>query len=376
VIGILFLALAVQDVPLRVPVPAGVDASQKWRLVRETDGASVAFRFMDGAVLWIDEAPAGAKRAYRLERGEPAEPTRVECVEEAGALRLRAGGRDVLRYATAVVPAPEGADPSHAAAGFIHPLWTPSGRVISNNFPRGHEHHHGVWSCWRLAEFEGRKLNGFAPLEKLGRMEFVQVDATFPGAVFGGFRARQRLVDLHAPDGPKVAVEEAWDVRVYATRGASVFDVDTTQTCAGASPLTVLKYHYGGMGFRGSAEWNRKENVSFLTSEGKTRLDGNGVPARWVAMNGKIDGKDAGIGFLCAPSNFRAPQPTRLNPDDPYFSWVPAVGGDFTIEPGKPLVSRYRFVVVDRTLAAPEMEKHWAAYADPSGNVSLSVRKE
>ena len=177
---VLILALAVQEavveVPLRAPIPAGVDVSLKWRLVRESDGTSVPFRFTEGSVTWID-APA---KSYRLEKGEPAEAPRVEVVEEAGALLLRAGGRDVFRYATAVVPPPEGADPSHAAAGFIHPVWTPSGRAISNNFPRGHEHHHGIWSCWRQGEFEGRKLNGFAPLEKLGRMEFVKVDATSP----------------------------------------------------------------------------------------------------------------------------------------------------------------------------------------------------
>jgi hypothetical protein len=299
----------------------------------------------------------------------------VECVVEEGKhVTLRAGGRDVLRYALCVVEPPAGVDPLHASAGFVHPLWTPSGRVVSDNFPKGHEHHHGVWSAWRQGEFEGRKLNGFAPLEKLGRMEFVKLEATISGPVFGGFSTRQRLVDLNAPGGPKDALEEAWEVRVYASAGAFVFDIDTTHSCAGASPFTVLKYPYGGMGFRGSAEWHGKDGVAFLTSEGKTRLDGNGVPARWVAMNGRIGGKEAGVGLFCHPSNFRAPQPTRLNPEEPYFSWVPACAADFTIEPGKPLVFRYRFVVADRALTAAEMERHAAAYAEPSKGVVLHPR--
>jgi hypothetical protein len=136
----------------------------------------------------------------------------------------------------------------------------------------------------------------------------------------------------------------------------------------------VLKHYYGGMGFRGSAEWGGKEGVAFLTSGGKTRLDGNGLPARWVAMNGKIGGKEAGVGLLCHPSNFRAPQPVRLNPGEPYFSWVPSCDSDFKIEPGKPLVLRYRYVVADRTLGAEEMERRWEAYAEPSKGVSLTVR--
>jgi len=91
-------------------------------------------------------------------------------------------------------------------------------------------------------------------------------------------------------------------------------------------------------------------------------------------MNGRIGGKDAGVGLLCHPSNFRAPQTTRLNPSEPYFSWSPAVGGDFTIEPGKPHVSRYRFVVADRALTEKEMGGHWAAYVEPTQGVVLRAR--
>jgi hypothetical protein len=361
--------------PLSAPLPAGVDASKKWKLVREADGKELPFQVVKGTLHWIDSVPADGARAYRLEPGELALPAGVECIEEKGKhVTLRAGGKDVLRYAVAVVEPPAGVNPAHASAGFIHPVWSPSGRVVSNNFPRGHEHHHGIWSAWRQAEFEGRTLNGFAPLEKLGKMELVKLEGTFSGPVFGGFRSRQRLVDLNAPGGPKAALEEVWEVRVYATGDAFVFDVDTTQTCAGESPLTVLKYHYGGMGFRGSSEWAGKDGVAFLTSEGKTRVDGNGVPARWVAMNGRIGGKDAGVGLLCHPSNFRAPQPTRLNPDDPYFSWVPACTADFKIEPAKPYIARYRFVVADRTLTAAEMERRWSAYAEPSKGITLAVK--
>src|SRR5437016_2502280 len=145
--------------PLSAPLPAGVDASKKWKLVREADGKELPFQITGGTIFWIDSVPAEGKRSYRLEPGEPAVSARVECVEEKGKhLTLRAGGKDVLRYDIAVVEPPAGVNPAHASAGFIHPIWAPSGRVVSNNFPRGHEHHHGIWSAWRQAEFEGRKL--------------------------------------------------------------------------------------------------------------------------------------------------------------------------------------------------------------------------
>jgi len=367
----LVLLLCAQDVPVSAPLPPGTDAARAYRLIRESDGKEIAIQIAGGVAVWI-ETGAGEKK-YRLEPAA-APPASVRCVVEEGKhVLVRAGGRGVLRYNTAVMKSPPGVDPLHDSSGYIHPVWAPSGRLLSNDFPGPHPHHHGIWSCWRDADFEGRKLNAFAPLEKLGRMEFVKLEQPFDGPVVGGFRARQRLVDLNAPGGPKAAIEDVWDVRVYATADAFVIDIDSTQTAL-AGPVTIPKKYYGGMNFRGSADWEGKAGVAFLTSEGKTRADGNGLPARWVAMNGKTGGTDAGVGLFCHPSNFRAPQPTRLNPSEPYFCWAPAVDAGFTIEPGKPYVSRYRFVAADRALGAAEMERHWAAYAEPSKGVALTLK--
>ena len=364
------LVLLAQDVPLSSPLPAGADPSRNWRLVRESDGKEVPSQIRAGTIFWAD---GDGPRKYRLETGEPGASPRVEAVVEEGKqVLLRVAGKDAARYNVAAPRAPAGVDPAHERSAYLHPVWTPGGRVISNDFPKGHEHHHGIWFSWRTGEFEGRKLNAFAPLEKLGRQEHVKLDETYSGVVFGGFRARQRLVDLNAPGGPKAALDEVWELRVYRLEKEFVIDLDSTQTCATESPFVNQKNYYGGLGFRGSSEWEGKEGVAFLTSEGKTRLDGNGTAARWVAMNGKIGGKDAGFGLLCHPSNFRAPQPTRLHPSEPFFCWVPGAEAEHRIEPGKPYVSRYRFVSADRALDAVEMDRHWAAYADPSKGVTIT----
>lgn len=370
-IALLLVLAASQEVPLSSPLPAGADPSKPWRLVRESDGKEVLSQIRAGTIFWAEgEAP----RKYRLESASPGTPMRVEAVVKEKHVTLRAAGKDVVRYNLGAPAAPAGADPAHERSAYLHPVWTPDGRVISNDFPPKHEHHHGIWFSWRTGEFEGRKLNAFAPLEKLGRQEHAALDEVFSGVVFGWFRARQRLVDLNAPGGPKAALEDVWEVRVYALAGAFVFDLDSTQSCASESAFTNQKNYYGGLGFRGSSEWEGKEGVAFLTSEGKTRLDGNGTAARWVAMNGKIGGKEAGFGLLCHPSNFRAPQATRLHPSEPFFCWVPGAEAEHRIEPGKPYVSRYRFVSADRPLDAAEMERQWTAYADPSRGVTLTVR--
>jgi len=361
------LALQV-EIPVSAPLPAGVDGAKSWRLVRSSDGKELPVQFRNGSAFWIDSLAAGAKVEYRLEAAAPGSFPAVGCTTVEGShLTFRFEDKDILRYNTGVVQPPAGTDPVYAYSGYLHPVWTPSGRTITGDFAKGNEHQHGIWSTWRHAEFEGRKVNAWAPLEKVGRVEFVKLDETVSGPVFGGFRARQRLLDPNAPGGPKPAQIDGWDVKVFATRNVRVFDLDTTQSCAGDSPLTVLKFHYGGLGFRGPAEWEGKDGVAFLTSEGKTRLDGNGTAARWVTMTGK----DACFGLLCHPTSFRGPQPTRLNPGGPFFCWVPAADAPFQIEPGKPYAARYRFIASDRPLTPDEMNLHWAAYADPAGSVIL-----
>lgn len=370
--GVIAILLALQvEAPVSAPLPAGIDPERTWKLVRVADGRELPVQVRAGRAFWIDVVDGREKRAYRLEAADPASSPAVECAVVEGAhLTLRFEGKDILRYNTGRVRPPPGVDPVYAFSGYIHPLWTPSGRTITNDFSPGNEHQHGIWFAWRKAAVEGRDVNPWAPLEEAGRLEFITLDETFSGPVFGGFRARQRLID---PDGRPVLVD-AWTVKAFAARQARVFDLETEQTCAGESPLTVLKHHYGGLGVRGPAEWDGEEGVAFLTSEGRSRRDGNGTAARWVVMNGKIGGKEAGLGLLCHPTSFRAPQPTRLHPQGPFFCWVPGADDPFEIAPGRPFVSRYRFVAADRPLTAEEMNLHWDAYAEPGRRVLLSLR--
>ena len=55
----------------------------------------------------------------------------------------------------------------------------------------------------------------------------------------------------------------------------------------------------------------------------------------------------------------------RLNPDEPFFCYAPSQGGDWVIEPGKPYVARYRFIVADGPVDAKEIERMWNDYATP-----------
>ncbi len=367
--------------PLEAPLPPGAPTGVAWKLVRGADGMEIPVQSVPGrapAVAWLleEDLPAGGVRAYRLEAAAPTKAfPRLECLFVGGKhVLLRAADRDVLRYNAATVEAPAGVDPVFARSGYIHPVWTPSGRVVSNDFPPNHLHHHGLWFPWTSSEFEGRKVDFWNSKVKQGRVEAVKVEAAFEGPVFAGFRASHRFVDLTAPGGPRAALDEIWEVRVWSSGDSFLFDLISTQTCSTSSPLVIREYRYGGLGFRGSIRWEGKDGAAFRTSEGKGREDGHATTARWCAMSGTLDGRPAAVGFLGHPSNFRFPQPMRIHPTEPFFNWAPSQAGDFRIEPGRPYVSRYRFVVADGALGADEMDRRWSEYAEPPA-VRLSPAK-
>jgi hypothetical protein len=129
--------------------------------------------------------------------------------------------------------------------------------------------------------------------------------------------------------------------------------------------LILEEYRYGGMGVRGNRAWKDKSKVSFLTSDGKTRLDGNATRSHWCHIGGTVDGQLVGLAVLDHPSNFRAPEPLRIHPDDPYFNYAPSQMGRFQIDPGKKFVLRYRYVVSDGPPDPKLLERLWNDYANP-----------
>ena len=76
---------------------------------------------------------------------------------------------------------PRGSTPYYRRSGQIHPLYTPTGRVVSDDFPPDHAHQHGVFFAWVNTTFEGRHLDFWNQKEQTGRIEHATTLGTGAG---------------------------------------------------------------------------------------------------------------------------------------------------------------------------------------------------
>ena len=293
-----------------------------------------------------------------------AAPGEVTAAREDKQIVVRSGGTEILRYQAEPGEFPRQDIPEiFRRGGYIQSIHTPGGKLVTDDFPPNHVHHHGVWSPWTKTEFEGRKPDFWNMGEGTGRVEFVAVDDVWQNDGRAGFKVRHRFIDMTAKP-EKVALLETWEVAVASAADHFLVDLAITQTCAGESPLKLPEYHYGGLGFRGHRAWNGAANCRFLTASGLTdRTKVNTAKETWCWVGGKVDGETCGVTFLCHPSNFRAPQPIRVHPEEPFFCYAPPQGGAMEIAPGKPYIVRYRMIIADGEPDAHAAAKRAEEYA-------------
>lgn len=306
---------------------------------------------------------------FEILSGQNAEETnKIRAIDHGKSVSFSINDKPIFTYQKGSTLPSSSIDSAYLRGGYIHPVYTPSGSIITDDYPENHLHHHGIWGAWTKTEFEGRTPDFWNMGDKTGKVDFVSLDSLYDGPVMAGLSAKHEYVDLSG-SAPKIALTESWDVNIFNLKDDSlpfyVFDIDISQECASSSSLILPTYRYGGMGFRGREEWNGEENTTFLTSEGKDRSNGHGTTARWCHVGGLVDGKPSGVTIMSHPDNFRAPQPMRIHPSEPFFNFAPSQAGDWAITPDKPYFAKYRFVVYNGEPNVDLLESLWQAYVNP-----------
>jgi len=301
----------------------------------------------------------------------------VDIKTEAETITLCSNGKNILSYYYSLCDVPETVDKIYQKSGFIHPLFSPMGKVLTRIQPADHYHHYGIWGPWTKTRIDGREVDFWNLGEGQGTVRFGGFISKISGPVFGGFKARQEYWDLSEKARNKIPINEVWDIKAFAgklnDREIWIIDLITVFNNTLENPIEFEQYRYGGgIGFRATEKWT-KDNCSVLTSDGKTRKDADGSRARWCDINGDTgDGQRSGIVFLSHTANREHPEPVRVWPmdanggrGDMFFEFCPIRLKGWLIEPKKEYVLRYRMIVYDGEINSETMETLWKNYVYP-----------
>lgn len=294
------------------------------------------------------------------------------------AIILKKENSEILSYRKAVLYPPSGVDTIYKRSGFIHPLLSPSGNVLTRINPPDHYHHVGIWNPWTRVKINDHVTDFWNLYEKQGTVMFAGINSTENGSVYGGLSVRQEHIDFQGENQKEIVINEVWDVRAWNSEpveGIKSYLVDLTTyiSVAGNSSITLEAYRYGGgIGIRANEEWTR-DNSSVLTSEGKSRSDADGTRARWTNLNGSFrNNGQSGIVFFSHPSNREHPEPMRVWPPDAnngrgdvYFEFCPIRFKEWVLYPGNLYRLKYRMLVYDGKIEKQTADRLWNDFAHP-----------
>lgn len=331
------------------------------------------------ARLWFilkGESKKGTERKFVLKSIDKASfgESKITVKKDDEDLCLMVNESPILKYRYAVTLPPKEADPLYKRSGYIHPLWSPGGKVLTRIQAPDHYHHYGIWGPWTKTHIDDRAVDFWNLKLGQGTVKFAGFLSEAEGAIFSGFKALQQHIDFGAVGEDQIAMNEILDVRAWNI-GEGVWMVDYTTSLN--SPLKngimLDAYRYGGgIGWRATEDWH-KDNCTVLTSDNKTRKDADGSFARWCLVEGESEVKEgrSGILFLSHPSNRMHPEPMRIWPldanggrGDMYFEFVPIRHEDWKLDPKQNYTLKYRMIVFDGKLDAETAEKYWNSFAN------------
>jgi Methane oxygenase PmoA len=315
----------------------------------------------------VQGTKAGQKRTFKLANAGSVGFSTVKTVKTDNAITIRADDKDIVNYFFKSPPLPDTVDKAYERSGFIHPLYTPDGKILTRIQPADHYHHYGIWSAWTHVLFEKDTIDFWNLKDRKGLVRFAKLNSVTEGVVFGEFEVLQEHIVTKGGKN-KVALNEVQTVRVYRPSSDTyIMDITHKFTCATPSPFKILTYRYAGLGWRGSEFWNNT-NSEVLTSEGKSRRDADGTKARWWFAQGKLESDYGGAAVLSHPDNYNHPEPVRIWPENQYERgdffgmFAPTKDKDWLMEAGKTYTLKYRWVVSRSPLTRSKVDAVWSAW--------------
>ena len=223
---------------------------------------------------------------------------------------------------------------------YVHPVWSPDGVVVTDDFPADHYHHRGIFWVWPVVNVDGKRCDLWA-IRDIGK-KFVRWIARETGE-----------------EAARLAVENGWYVEdrevvrerveiVASPAGEDRRELEfTLRFEATGKPVELRGEPTGEKGYGGfCVRFAPRRNTVITTDAGRETGDSNMVPHPWAQQEGTFQNGRAGLRIDIDPSNPGYPNGWCLRHYG--FLGVNYPGRDsFTLTPGRPLVLKYKVTVFD-----------------------------
>lgn len=306
----------------------------------------------------------GKDRRFKLVATEkPANVPGEMTVMDGGdkSVQVNDGDQPVLVYNFGVITnekVPE-SDHRRSRACYVHPVYGLRGEQLTDDFPRDHYHHHGIFWTWPHVAVDGQEHDlwaGNTIRQKFGK--WLAKESGPAAAVIGvenGWFVGEK----------QVMTERVW-LRVYgAAADARAVDIDLTLIPAD-KPVTLwgaAGKSYGGLTMRFKPPAERGPETVITTPSGPTSRDLTTTILRWADYTSKFDGRDtaSGAAIFVAPTHPDYPPEWLLRYYGPLCVGWPGVYPE-TLEPGKPVRLSYRVWIHKNAVGTSALNRAYSAY--------------
>jgi hypothetical protein len=238
-----------------------------------------------------------------------------------GRIELRIAGKPVLVYNSGMELA-NGAPENRRRCCYVHPLYAPNGVVVTDDFPKDHWHHRGVFWSWPVVNYGGKKYDLWMHFETGLERRTISVkhDGSDLVAENGWFIGDKQIVReklrIHPESAERIRFELEWE--------------------ALAGPVELAGAPEENKGYGGfSIRFAPRTGTVIRSDRGDEPKDTDTVQHRWAELEGQY-------------SNGRAAVRIDDRENDAWcvrhygFLGVnfPGLKG-YTLEPGKPVSKTY-----------------------------------
>ncbi|MEW5899934.1 MAG: DUF6807 family protein [Acidobacteriota bacterium] len=256
-----------------------------------------------------------------------------------GSLTIRDEKADVLTYRYGD-QLKNGIDPRYTQSSYIHPLFSLDGRVLTDDSPADHLHHHGLFWTWPVVRTRDLSTATWEPKLPRLRQFFVRWLKREP-------EKDSFLLSIENAwkiEGKEVVAKEIVTLRIHpADQLGRAIDFELSVEAVGR-PLELQgtqdqKKGYGGLCFRGAPMFT---GAALTTDEAPLKEDVIHTPSRWA----DISTQELGVSIFVSPGH--PDFPTKWMIRNSYaglinVSW-PGLSA-VVLKPGEPVILRYRIYV-------------------------------